>query len=103
MNRGTGHRAADFGAGAGNHRRRLLRSIILFPSKLPKLKQVERLRNICEVSGIIFVLALIAVMAVENMAAMVASMITGIVFTGTFILIGLRMYQDSLTEHGLMR
>ncbi|MCR5790545.1 MAG: hypothetical protein K6G83_11720 [Lachnospiraceae bacterium] len=84
---------------------RILRSILLFPGRIPilKIETVDTLKRICELSGIFLVLFIMAVMVYEGEIIRIGAGLTAIAFTVSFVLIRLRMYQDALIERGYMK
>ncbi|MCR4739518.1 MAG: hypothetical protein K5886_04565 [Lachnospiraceae bacterium] len=84
---------------------RHLRMLLLLPARLPKLtvSTFDLIQKVCEFSGIILVVTLLAAMISRNSMVKLASVLSFIVFFVSFSLIRIRVYQDDLTAHGYMR
>jgi hypothetical protein len=93
------------GRGSGRRIDRILRGVLLFPARFPRLRleTVDMLRKVCELSGVSLVLTLMVLMVAERGPAIMATVIAAVVFVSSFVLIRLRIYQDRLVDHGYMR
>ncbi len=97
-------RRRSFYSGPKRRPGRFVRSILLLPASMPKLsrEKTELLKRICEMSGILLILSVMGLMVAGEGFAKTLTLITAFVFTGSFMMIRIRMYQDSLVDHGYM-
>ena len=56
--------------------------------------------RICEITGIVFVITLLAYMVNASVPARTIGIVSGILFVLSLIVIQLQMYQNSLESHG---
>ncbi|MCR5733528.1 MAG: hypothetical protein K6G22_02880 [Lachnospiraceae bacterium] len=89
-------------------KRRLIRNLkklLLLPARLPKLRvsTFDLIQKVCEFSGIVLVVALLAAMVSRDSFAKLASTLSFVVFFVCFSVIRIRIYQDDLTARGYMQ
>ncbi|MCR5107350.1 MAG: hypothetical protein K6B28_04230 [Lachnospiraceae bacterium] len=84
--------------------KRRLRRFLLFPARIPRLSvsTFDVAQKVCEFSGIVLVVMLIAAMVSKDEMARAGSIVSLIVFVLSFLVIELRIYQDDLMARGYM-
>ena len=82
--------------------KRTLYSILVAPVGWPRLSNsmINMMMKICEISGILFVIALLSAMVSDGGASSTFCIISGIAFGISLVLIQIKIYQNNLEEHG---
>lgn len=83
--------------------KRGFKGVLLAPGRIPRITDdvVSRIMGLCEGAAIFFVIMLMLHMAMPDTIGMIMVIISGMVFAGLMLTVGLADYQDKLAEYEL--